>query len=147
MKLYSRFLTASALLAIAGIAATSCSNKEDDIFDDAAAVRMDAAKADTKALLISAPNGWELSYFADNEWEARLYHTHEIPQRRVGRNGRLQRMGGQRIHVAGPLRRAARDIALQDDFRRRPRAHIRHIQQDAPHILGAVQPPLGHIQP
>lgn len=69
MKLYSRFLTASALLAIAGIAATSCSNKEDDIFDDAAAVRMDAAKADTKALLISAPNGWELSYFADNEWE------------------------------------------------------------------------------
>ena len=69
MKLYSRFLTASALLAIAGIATTSCSNKEDDIFDDAAAVRMDAAKADTKALLISAPNGWELSYFADNEWE------------------------------------------------------------------------------
>lgn len=69
MKLYSRFLTASALLAIAGLAATSCSNKEEDIFDDAAAVRMDAAKTETKALLISAPNGWELSYFADNEWE------------------------------------------------------------------------------
>lgn len=68
MKLYNRFLTATALLAIAG-AVTSCSNKEDDIFDQAAAVRMDAAKTETKALLVSAENGWELSYFADNDWE------------------------------------------------------------------------------
>ena len=69
MKLYNRFLTATAILAIAG-AVSSCSNKEDDIFDQAAAVRMDAAKTETKALLLSAENGWELSYFADNEWES-----------------------------------------------------------------------------
>lgn len=69
MKLYNRFLTATAILTIAG-AVSSCSNKEDDIFDQAAAVRMDAAKTETKALLLSAENGWELSYFADNEWES-----------------------------------------------------------------------------
>lgn len=70
MKLYNRFLTASTILAVAGVA-ISCSNKEEDIFDDAAAVRMDAAKTDTKALLVTdhAPAGWELSYFVDNDWE------------------------------------------------------------------------------
>ena len=68
MKLYNKFLTASALLSIA-IAVSSCSNKEDDIFDQSAANRMDAAKTETKALLVSAENGWELSYFADNDWE------------------------------------------------------------------------------
>ncbi|WP_295731576.1 DUF4302 domain-containing protein [uncultured Muribaculum sp.] len=71
MKLYNGFLTVSAMLLLAA-AAVSCSNKEDDIFDQSAAVRMDAAKAETKALLVKehAPAGWELSYFADNDWES-----------------------------------------------------------------------------
>jgi hypothetical protein len=69
MKLYNKFLTASAILAIAGVA-TSCSNTEDDLFDQSAAVRMDLARTETKALLVSAENGWELSYFANNDWES-----------------------------------------------------------------------------
>lgn len=68
MKLHYNILPASALL-LAAVASTGCVRQEADYFDQPAAVRIDAARNETKALLISAANGWEMSYFADNDWE------------------------------------------------------------------------------
>lgn len=107
MKLYNILLTASALVVAAG-SVVSCSNKEDDIFDEAAAVRMDAAKTDTKALLVGAPNGWELSYFADNDWESGYVILMKF------HNDESVEMAGSNAWVANAFMSADRDAVQRE---------------------------------
>lgn len=45
----------------------SCSREEDDIWDQDAIERLDAARNEYYNLLCSAPNGWEMYYFANNK--------------------------------------------------------------------------------
>lgn len=58
---------ALAMLTFTVAATSSCSREEDDIWDQSAAERMDAAKVQDLDILRSAPNGWEMLYFATNE--------------------------------------------------------------------------------
>lgn len=57
------------LVAAAGFSLASCDSEDPDYFDEAAAYRMDDAKKETKAALCASPNGWEMLYFPDNDWE------------------------------------------------------------------------------
>lgn len=58
--------SASVALAALALAATGCTNEEDDIFDQSAAERLELAKTETIKLLCAAPAGWAMQYFADN---------------------------------------------------------------------------------
>ena len=57
---------AAAAVAVASVA-SSCSREEDDIWSQSAAERLEAAKSEYHKRLCSAPNGWEMYYFADGD--------------------------------------------------------------------------------
>lgn len=57
---------AAAAVAVAAVA-SSCSREEDDIWSQSAAERLEAAKSEYHKILCSAPNGWEMYYFADGD--------------------------------------------------------------------------------
>ena len=57
---------AAAAVAVASVA-SSCSREEDDIWSQSAAERLEAAKSEYHKILCSAPNGWEMYYFADGD--------------------------------------------------------------------------------
>ena len=48
-------------------ALTSCTNEEKDIFGDSAANRMTAALKEYKEILVNAPNGWIMEYYAGKD--------------------------------------------------------------------------------
>ena len=57
---------AAAAVAVAAVA-SSCSREEDDIWSQSAAERLEAAKSEYHKILCSAPNGWEMYYFAGGD--------------------------------------------------------------------------------
>lgn len=58
----------SILLIGAAFTFQSCSDDDNEIFDDAAAVRIDKAVAEAKALLASSPNGWMMQYYTGEQY-------------------------------------------------------------------------------
>ncbi|MGN0230610.1 MAG: DUF4302 domain-containing protein [Muribaculaceae bacterium] len=57
----------TAAVATALLMSTSCKNEVEDIFDDSAANRIENALVEYSDVLTSAPNGWVMQYFANDE--------------------------------------------------------------------------------
>lgn len=55
----------SIIVALLSAFALSCTNGNEDIFDDPASIRMQQMLDKTKHMLIAAPNGWALDYYPD----------------------------------------------------------------------------------
>lgn len=62
MKKTIKYLPLAAVVFTLGVT-TSCSREEDDIWDQSAVERLEAAQRDYYSTLCSAPNGWEMYYF------------------------------------------------------------------------------------
>ena len=52
-----------------GSSLASCTPEEKDLFDQSSAERLNAAVDRYRKLLCSAPNGWCMEYFVNNDWE------------------------------------------------------------------------------
>lgn len=65
-------ISAIALLGL-GVAFSSCSREEDDIFDHSAAQRLDEAKASFKQILTDKGGKWQLEYFTTDSEEGFVY--------------------------------------------------------------------------
>lgn len=65
-------ISAVALLGL-GVAFSSCSREEDDIFDHSAAQRLDEAKASFKQILTDKGGKWQLEYFTTDSEEGFVY--------------------------------------------------------------------------
>ena len=65
-------ISAVALLGL-GVAFSSCSREEDDIFDHSAAQRLDEAKASFKQILTDKGGKWQLEYFTTDSEEGYVY--------------------------------------------------------------------------
>ena len=63
-----KILLSILLIGAAAFSLQSCSDDDNDIFDNSAAVRIDEAVAKTKALLKSSPNGWMMHYYTGHEY-------------------------------------------------------------------------------
>ena len=53
-----------AIVAVATLSLTSCTNELDEIFDEDAVARLDAAKAEYSNILTDKGGKWQLEYFA-----------------------------------------------------------------------------------
>lgn len=63
-----KILLSILLIGAAAFSLQSCGDDDNDIFDKSAAVRIDEAVAETKALLMSSPNGWMMHYYTGREY-------------------------------------------------------------------------------
>jgi hypothetical protein len=63
-----KILLSILLIGAAAFSLQSCDDDDNDIFDKSAAVRIDYAVAETKALLVSSPNGWMMHYYTGREY-------------------------------------------------------------------------------
>lgn len=63
MKLYKFF--AIFLFAAGMVSFPSCSNNEDDLFDEAPSIRMQQMLSNTQRVLVSADKGWAFDYYPD----------------------------------------------------------------------------------
>lgn len=67
-----------------GAVLVACSPRVDDIFDDTAVVRLENRRLDIMKQLMSAPNGWEMQYFAQTD------PTASDPEKHQGYNFTMQ---------------------------------------------------------
>lgn len=63
-----KILLSILLIGAAAFSLQSCSDDDNDVFDKTAAVRIDEAVAEAKALLMSSPNGWMMHYYTGAEY-------------------------------------------------------------------------------
>ncbi len=62
-----KYIKCFLILTFGFILVQSCTNEEDDIFNSSSAERMNAALKEAKEILIAAPNGWLMEYYAEKE--------------------------------------------------------------------------------
>ena len=62
-----------AIVAVATLSLTSCTNELDEIFDEDAVARLDAAKAEYSNILTDKGGKWQLEYFANSNEQGYIY--------------------------------------------------------------------------
>ena len=62
-----------AIVAVATLSLTSCTNELDEIFDEDAVARFDAAKAEYSNILTDKGGKWQLEYFANSNEQGYIY--------------------------------------------------------------------------
>lgn len=62
-----------AIVAVATLSLSSCKNEIDEIFDDDAVARLDAAKAEYTNILTDKGGKWQLEYFANSDEQGYIY--------------------------------------------------------------------------
>ena len=62
-----------AIVAVATLSLSSCTNELDEIFDEDAVARLDAAKAEYSNILTDKGGKWQLEYFANNKEQGYIY--------------------------------------------------------------------------
>ena len=93
---------------VASLLLTACLHDDNEVFDESAAQRIEKAVTADKALLESAPNGWELHLWTEPKYTGGGY---------TGRN--------------------ANNVKLRRYSRCRPRAHHQHLQHHFPSSVDA----------
>lgn len=56
------------IMAVVAFTMQSCLHDNDDVFEQSAAERIDAAVTNAEEVLVSAQNGWVLHYYAGQEY-------------------------------------------------------------------------------
>lgn len=69
MKTMKRFMIYAVAACMAGGSFVACTPEEDDLFSQSSAERLNATIPQYTDLLCSAPNGWVMEYFVNNDWE------------------------------------------------------------------------------
>lgn len=70
MKTMKRFMIYAVAACMAGGSFVACTPEEDDLFGQSSAERLGATIPQYTDLLCSAPNGWAMEYFVNNDWES-----------------------------------------------------------------------------